>query len=415
MLALLLAKKGYQAVILEKYRLSSSEAVGASMMLFPNGLKVISSILPSLSTEIEGLSPPLAFLRDLKSDGTVLGGSNLPETWKQRYGEEARGVKRSQLTTLLKRAVDDAGIEVLDGWNLASLITNPDGTITATSSSNLPQTGDLVIGCDGIHSTTRSLVLSSHALSQTQQPATFTGLTQTGGFSPTPLSLKSEHGMRNWYGPDAHVIAYPTSEHTTSWAITRRSSTEEIETWHQMSASALAAYKASLLLEFTSWDEPVRNLISGAERIIKYGLYDRPALAAKHWVGKGELEGKVVLIGDAAHPTSPHLGQGANQALEDAWHLANLMPSAETYKAAVKYEATDGFGKKGLGDVFERFAEMRAKRTAELVKGARAVGERRVVDMERCEARDETLKVAWEDRDGVEGKWEGLLSEPFVV
>jgi len=124
-----------------------------------------------------------------------------------------------------------------------------------------------------------------------------------------------------------------------------------------MSPFKLTAYREKLVKEFDGWCDEVR-FIKGAEKIIKYGLHDRGSLEPEKWVSKG---GRCVLVGDAAHPTSPHLGQGANQALEDYWWLAELLPEREECE----------LGSEELSGVFEKFAAIRQSRTAELVKGAR--------------------------------------------
>ncbi|KAJ7876599.1 hypothetical protein B0H13DRAFT_2548692, partial [Mycena leptocephala] len=106
--------------------------------------------------------------------------------------------------------------------------------------------------------------------------------------------------------------------------------------------------------------------IRNAEKITKYGLYDRPELKSWH-------VGRVVLIGDAAHPTSPHLGQGANQAFEDVDNLVRLLiehhPAPDTEPSSV-----------ALSTIFTQFEAKRMERTATLVKDARKEGELRVVE-----------------------------------
>jgi salicylate hydroxylase len=116
----------------------------------------------------------------------------------------------------------------------------------------------------------------------------------------------------NIYGPSAHIICYPVSPTMTSWAITQRDLSEAQETWRIFSVDEMAQHRNELLTQFKDWCSPVPELIQDCERIIKYGLYDRPQLEPEQWFSP---QGRCVLIGDAAHPTSPHLGQGANQAL----------------------------------------------------------------------------------------------------
>src|ERR1700710_2141964 len=131
--------------------------------------------------------------------------------------------------------------------------------------------------------------------------------------SPTPLSLRSRPGMLNLYGPGAHFVCYPASPTMTSWAITQKDPSEARETWKSFSEAEMHTLQNQLLEDFKDWSSPVPELIRGPERLIKYGLYDRPHLEPEQWYSKDF--GRCTLIGDAAHPTSPHLAQGANQAL----------------------------------------------------------------------------------------------------
>jgi salicylate hydroxylase len=224
--------------------------------------------------------------------------------------------------------------------------------------------------------------------------------------SPTPAALKSRPGMLNIYGAGAHLICYQVTDTTTSWAITQRNLTAAQETWRIFTPEAMTSMRTQLLEQFNDWASPVPELIQNSARIIKYGLYDRPQLEPEQWYSPNK--GRCILIGDAAHPTSPHLGQGANQALEDCYHLARLLPNIES-------GSEDILTSEALNAVFSAFARLRQPRTAALVKGARAQGENRVVDggPEACAARDERLREGWVDEEALERKNDMLLKEPF--
>lgn len=241
--------------------------------------------------------------------------------------------------------------------------------------------------------------------------------------SPTPSSINGRSGLLNVYGIGAHFITYPVSRTHSSWAITLPETTEAQESWHLYNAEERDTLKAKLSPEFANWSDPVPELIEGAERMLKFGLYDREELTPEQWHSE-----RCVLIGDAAHPTSPHLGQGANQALyapmftflmlcfarklmsslrEDCFHLATLLPEISSDRSMVP--------KEDLAQIFQKFAAKRQPRTSKLVKSARTQGERRVVTggYAACLERDETVRKGWLEGDATVTKYDDLFREPF--
>ena len=271
-------------------------------------LKVLQ--LVGLAETVTRSAPQLELSCDRASSGTGIGSMDFPSQWKEKYGQPACGVKRTALSLALKVALQKADVEMNEGWKLRDIVET-ETSVIAISEIGEKIEGSFLIGCDGIKAVSRSLVLKQHGIDE--ENASFTGLTQTAGMSPTPPSLQSRPILLNLYGPSAHFICYPVSPTMTSWAITQRDLKEAQESWRMFSPSEMVQHRSQLLEQFKEWCSPMPELIRGAERIIKYGLYDRPQLEPEQWYSP--FFGRCVLIGDAAHPTSPHLGQGANQAM----------------------------------------------------------------------------------------------------
>jgi 2-polyprenyl-6-methoxyphenol hydroxylase-like FAD-dependent oxidoreductase len=133
--------------------------------------------------------------------------------------------------------------------------------------------------------------------------------------------------------------------------------------------------KAALMELFGGWHRPVPELIAetGERAIRRDDLYDREPLAASWGTGR------VTLLGDAAHPMTPNLGQGACQAIEDAVKLARCL---------------EELGEVDVPSALRRYEELRRERVAWIVRRSRTLG--RVGQLENpilCQLRDAALKA----------------------
>ncbi|PCH43569.1 FAD/NAD(P)-binding domain-containing protein [Wolfiporia cocos MD-104 SS10] len=386
-LAIFLKMKGYEPVVYE--RVDELADVGLSLCLQPNGLRVL-SLIPGFVERIIG--KPLEKIMHhsiLPDESTVLVDSDIPALLPERTGFTLTGVRRPVFNRTIVEAAQEHGVEIVFGHQLVDLKESED-SVEVTFANGTKDTASFVVGCDGIHSNTRICLFG-------KEPVDFTGLIQTGGVSPTPEEFKQHPALRNIYADGAHLICYPISDTQTSWAITLREP-EAKETWRAMDEERQQAFKNG---PFSQWGFGTGGMIHAADRIIKYGLYDRPELKTWH-------KGRVVLLGDAAHPTSPHLGQGANQAFEDIYYLV-LQLTRHNAAAAPPSTAL-------LGTIFAAYEAARVERTSVLVRGARKQGENRVVQgVEACRARDREVREAWADADATLAGYLQLYGQPWPL
>ncbi|CAI6013759.1 unnamed protein product [Clonostachys chloroleuca] len=394
-------RKGYHPIVFEK--VPELGDAGASLMLMSNGLKVLN--LVGLADTLKAESTPLQELWDASDTGEVLGQSDLPKTFGDRYSQPAVGVRRTTVNLKLKNMLLDIGVDVREGWELVDIQENED-SVTAFFDGGRSVTGSFLIGCDGIRAASRSILLRNQGIAQ--GAPVYTGLTQTAGISVTPEPLRQISAMRNWYGDGIHVISYPVGPNHTSWAITQRETQEKEETWRPYRPDEILEQRQQLSFLLQGWDPVIRQMVNSSERIIKFGLFDRAELKPEQWHSK-----RCVLVGDAAHPTSPHLGQGANQALEDCFHLSHSMPFLEP--GSEQYdEKLQVMGSSLWKNIFRPFAGKRQPRTSLLVRGARSQGDRRVVSgTEACRQRDSGIRAAYKDSTVLSAKFDDLLREPF--
>ncbi|KIK47163.1 hypothetical protein CY34DRAFT_799699 [Suillus luteus UH-Slu-Lm8-n1] len=384
-LAIFLKTRGYDPIIYE--RLPSPGEGGLSFLLQPNGLRVL-SLIPGLVEQIPGQSPNrMIHCSSLDGKEDILVDDDIsPDTMRERFGFPMIGVRRTEFQQLLIDMAEKHSIEIKWGHQAIEFEQSEDA-VEVTFTNGTKDTASFVVGCDGLHSNTRIALFG-------KEKANFTGLAQFGGLSPTPPTLRGQFALVNNYANGRHMVSYPVAEDKYSWAITTREA-EVKEDWKTQHVEQQNEIRRGPL---SHWGFGAGDLVKTGQKIVKYGLYDRPEL--KSW-----FKGRIVLLGDAAHPTSPHLGQGANQAFEDVYHMMRLLKKYNPSTGQPSIEL--------LSQVFSDYQDLRISRTSELVRRARQQGEARVVEgIDACRVRDEKIRMGSQDDAARMAHFE-LLSGPF--
>jgi 2-polyprenyl-6-methoxyphenol hydroxylase-like FAD-dependent oxidoreductase len=241
-----------------------------------------------------------------------------------------------------------------------------DQPIVAHFADGTSAEGDFLIGADGVHSAVRTHVIPDG-------PIPFdTGLIGFGGFVPrsaienTSIGQRMEttFGQSGFFG---YGICSPDPCNGVMWWSTQPSHGIDAATLRAMGQDAIRRH----LLDFhAGWHDPIPQLLEAAKNIGVTATLDIASLPT--WWRE-----RTLLIGDAAHATSPHAGQGASIALEDAVRLARLMQ--------------DG---KELGATFEAFEAERRPRAERIVAVARRNGNtKRELSATGAWIRDRMLKL----------------------
>lgn len=290
--ALALSRAGIEPLVYE--RRTAPAAGGSGLTLWPNALRALESI--GLADEVRAISAPAAGIAVRSWRGTVLSTTD-EQSMRDRYGDVGAVLERGDLLRVLARA-QPAGV-VQTGRALAS-VTAGDHTATVRFADQDTVRARLVVGADGMRSRVRAATLGDLPLS----PA---GYTVWRGIAH--LALDARAGTLT-LGRGAQFGLFPMRGGRVYWFAT-------------LPASRRHATAAELLEAFAGWHEPVELAIAATDpaAIVVTDVMDARPLARRH-------AGCAVLVGDAAHPSTPALGQGACQAIEDAVVLGRCLGAA---------------------------------------------------------------------------------------
>lgn len=331
-----LARAGHRVRMFE--RRSGFGSAGAGLVLSPNGVRAAERIGPALGAAIRAEAlPGTTSFRTMTSAGEVIATideSDLPGRWGSPYVPMRRGVLHDVLRQALPGDVD-----IRTGARCVGLDEDGD-SVTVRLADGTAVSGDVVVGADGVWSVVREHVARSAV-------PRFAGVTSVRGLAPASERPASAGFLTQGHG--IQFFARYLRDGRLYWAATFMARAGE---WPGMSTEDV---RLGLAAKVGDWHPPIPSAVDRTpdRDFVVTDIHDLPSL--RRWSTR-----RVTLLGDAAHPMVPYLGQGANAALEDAAVLGRGLGDGGAPAAALR--------------AYERARRKRAMAMARMSRRIGAVG-----------------------------------------
>jgi salicylate hydroxylase len=331
-----------RALLLRGFEVSVYEAapelkeIGAGVALGANAMKALRSLGLEDAVRAVGFESENGLLRNWRS------GRIISKTPRQaRFGATGCTAHRADLLDALASQVPSEIVTL--GARCSSVVTSETGAVARFTDGSEVE-ADVVIGADGIHSAVRASLFGPDA-------PRFTGkicwrcvvrVDAVPGGLPTTDST-------TWLGPHGAVVVYLVRRGELVNVVAHYDCLNDAwieESWIR------ACDRSEVLENYRDWHESLLRLFSTSEKHYRWALYDRDPLP--RWT-----VGRTTILGDAAHPMLPYLGQGACQAMEDGCVLAAALDSSRDDPSAA----------------LQLYERVRLPRASRVVLTARARGE----------------------------------------
>ena len=308
--------------------------VGAGVYVTPNAVRHLERVGLGAAVERWGarVGPGSSYFRH---DGTPIAPVQVTDAsgWNACFG-----MHRADFVELLAGNLP-AGI-VHTGHRAVGFEQNA-GLARVGFANGASAEADVVLGADGIHSELRPYVFPP------SKPVFHGSISYRGLIPRERLPDWPMDRWQMWAGPSKHFLIFPVRHGTMINYVGFMPADEEMkESWSAPGDPAV------LRREFEGWDPRIGEVLKQVDKTFRWALYDREPLP-------GWTKGRLTLLGDAAHPMLPHLGQGANQSIEDGMALATILAQADPSAIPASLLA------------YER---LRRERVAEVQLGARKHG-----------------------------------------
>ncbi|MEA2876852.1 MAG: hypothetical protein QOF14_2048 [Hyphomicrobiales bacterium] len=310
--------------------------IGAGVFLTPNSVRHLQRV--GLEPAVEKFGARVgAQSRYFRHDGAPIAPVQVTDSsgWNATFG-----MHRADLVTLLADALPKGVVKC--GHHCIG-VTQTGGTARVSFADGATADADVVIAADGIHSELRPFVFPP------SRPVFSGGIAYRGLVPHERVPHWPTDRWQMWLGTGRHFLAFPVRAGTIINYVGFVPADEEMkESWSAPGDPDV------LRREFAGWDPRIGSLLGEVRTTFRWALYDREPLPT--WTN-----GRLTLLGDAAHPMLPHLGQGANQSIEDGIALATILARADRTTAPTALLAYEG---------------LRRERVAQVQRGARENGMR---------------------------------------
>jgi 2-polyprenyl-6-methoxyphenol hydroxylase-like FAD-dependent oxidoreductase len=349
--AVALQRIGMEVAVFERRDELSKIQVGGGIVLWHNALRALQQL--DLAEPVAAAASVLEHAEWRTPGGELLGHWDIAGM-NQRFGVPAIGVSRAALHPRLIEPLEDGTLRM---GRACTGFTQDKSGVTVRFTDGQEERGDLLVGADGINSGIRAQLFGEIKL-QYEGYKVWLGLVEFPHGAIPPATF------REIWGRAARFVFFPVDEDRLYWAA--------VFSGKEGDHRAEGGPKAALLQRYRDWLPPTESLINAVDEAT---IHQRDILALMplaKW-----SEGRVTLLGDAAHPMTVNLGQGACQAIEDAVVLAKCLSGQSDVAAALK-----------------SYDEQRIPRTTSIMKRAKAIGmSGRWNNPLACWLRDRAMKV----------------------
>ena len=315
--ALCLNKKGYVVDIYEQSEVLSE--LGAGVQLSPNATRVLDYLELNDDLKPHIFEPRSFQFLNYKTE-KIISKRELGLKIQDDFGFPNFDVHRADLQKVLLNKVEEEGIKIHTNMKVIDVGNEENKAYIKINEEKIK--ADIVIGADGIHSVVREKLFE-------KKESSFTGNVAWRMLIPVD-SLPRDLILPDttvWLGPKKHFVSY----HVSGGKNLNCVCLVEQDGWTNESWSERGNIE-DLREVYNGWNQTIETLlkIANPNTLYRWALHDRPPM--KQW-----SKGRIILLGDAAHPMLPFLAQGAAMAIEDGAVLADCISSYKVNEKSLKY------------------------------------------------------------------------------